>query len=479
MRTSIKKRSKVLAFCLSAALSLNTFGLSALAADVQSANNYTITNPYENVDWYSTHQFKANFHAHSTNSDGSNLTKDMVEDHYKKGFDILAMTDHSYLTENWDKVAKGPIDPERKDEIEAGIGRGGKGMIDIDNTDEQSATDHINSFFAAYNDTTGGTRTMADTIAAVEAAGGITHINHPGRYTGGANSNLTTGAAASNNPVNIQKYVDLFSAYPSLVGMEIINKVDNESRSERILWDNILKEMMPQGRFVWGFSNDDTHSLNATGYAWNVMLMPALNQTETRKAMENGSFYAVSRVDRREGINATLPNGNSMPGDGNASSLYLLEQTTPSITNIVVNHAEGVITIEGKFYNEIEWIADGEKIASGNTINLNDYQGMINSYVRAHVKSDTGIAYTQPFGVEIAAITLVDATPSASVKKLNGNKNDLTITVTETFSDGSVNKITGTFSINNNAADLYTVGEYAVYVDTKGNDQIRQCYIMD
>jgi len=320
---------------------------------------------------------------------------------------------------------------------------------------------------------------MADTIAAVEAAGGITHINHPGRYTGGANSNLATGAAASNNPVNIQKYVDLFSAYPSLVGMEIINKVDNESRSERILWDNILKEMMPQGRFVWGFSNDDTHSLNATGYAWNVMLMPALNQTETRKAMENGSFYAVSRVDRREGINATLPNGSSMPGDGNASSLYLLEQTTPSITNIVVNHAEGVITIEGKFYNEIEWIADGEKIATGSTINLNDYQGVINSYVRAHVKSDTGIAFTQPFGVEIAAVTLVDATPSASVKKLNGNKNDLTIAVTETYSDGSINEITETFSINNNAAALYAVGAYVVYVDTKGNDQIRQCYIVD
>ena len=74
--------------------------------------------------------------------------------------------------------------------------------------------------------------------------------------------------------------------------------------------------------------------------------------------------------------------------------------------------------------------------------------------------------------------TLTGAVPSASVKKLNGNKNELTITVLETYSDGSKNKFTGTFLINNNAADYYKVGPYLVYVDTKGNDQIRQCRIV-
>jgi len=75
-------------------------------------------------------------------------------------------------------------------------------------------------------------------------------------------------------------------------------------------------------------------------------------------------------------------------------------------------------------------------------------------------------------------ITLVGAVPTASVKKLNGNKNDLTVTVAETYSDGATNKITETFSINNNAAASYRVGSHIVYVDTKGNDQIRQCYIV-
>lgn len=391
-------RTKIAALLMSGSLLLGALGLPAFAANVQQPTqyekSYEITNPYENVDWTTYGQYKADFHAHSTNSDGGNLTKDMVEDHYRKGYDILSMTDHNYLTKSWEQVNIGAIDSAREAEIVAGVGRNGKGMIDINNTDEQSVVDHINSFFADFNNSSGAT--MASTIQSVENLGGI---NHAGRYTGGA-AGGAAGIAASNNPATIQKYVDLFAAYKSCVGMEIINKIDNESRCDRILWDNILKEMMPNGRFVWGFSNDDTHSLNATGYSWNVMLMPSLSQETTRKAMETGAFYAVSRVSRLDGINATLPNGSSMPGSGTSSTLYLLDQTTPGISNIAVNQKDNSITITGQNYDTIEWIADGNVIATGTTLDLNDHENEINSYVRAQLKSSTGIAFTQPFGVK-------------------------------------------------------------------------------
>ena len=42
-----------------------------------------------------------------------------------------------------------------------------------------------------------------------------------------------------------------------------------------------------------------------------------------------------------------------------------------------------------------------------------------------------------------------------------------------------MNVITKTLKINNNAAGAYEVGGYKVYVDTKGNDQIRACYIVE
>ena len=413
-----KKYSKLALSCLTLVFAVSSIGLSFAANIMQAeepAVSYNITSPYEKVNWNTYAQYKANFHAHSTNSDGSNTTAQMVEDHYAKGFDILAMTDHDYTTEGWDKVAIGPLSSDRKAEIEAGVGRRGIGMIDINNTNEQSRTDHINTFWSPFNNAAGDT--MATILAKAEEIGGISHINHAGRYTGGSDSSDDISVAASNNPDTIKKYVDLLKAYPTCAGIEIINKIDNESKSERILWDNILKEMMPTGRFVFGFSNDDTHSLNATGYSWNVMLMPRLSQAETRIAMENGAFYAVSRVSRLDGINRYLPTGAQMPGSGNSSTLYLLSQPTPSISNIEVKG--NTITITGANYNLIEWIADGKVIATGPTIDLRDHSDNVNSYVRAQLKSNTGIAFTQPFGV--SAIEPNNHIVSFNVARGNGS----------------------------------------------------------
>ena len=78
-----------------------------------------------------------------------------------------------------------------------------------------------------------------------------------------------------------------------------------------------------------------------------------------------------------------------------------------------------------------------------------------------------------------AAKEIVGAIPSAFVTKLGGNKNDLTVIVTELFSDGSLERFTETFSIDNNSSGTYCVGGYKVYVDTKGNDQIRECRIVE
>ena len=80
-------------------------------------------------------------------------------------------------------------------------------------------------------------------------------------------------------------------------------------------------------------------------------------------------------------------------------------------------------------------------------------------------------------------IELEGVVAKASVLKQNGNKNLLTVTVTETwtnYEDITYEIIYAeTISINNNAAGIYSVDDYAVYVDTKGNDQIRACYLVN
>lgn len=81
--------------------------------------------------------------------------------------------------------------------------------------------------------------------------------------------------------------------------------------------------------------------------------------------------------------------------------------------------------------------------------------------------------------VILPVVTVDSATPAATVERLNGNQNSLTVIVTELYSDDSTEEaFTEEILIRNNAADVYQVGPYKVYVDTKGNDQIRECYIV-
>jgi len=82
---------------------------------------------------------------------------------------------------------------------------------------------------------------------------------------------------------------------------------------------------------------------------------------------------------------------------------------------------------------------------------------------------------------EGSKLSIVNVKVAAYVIKLNGNTNDLVITVTEEYSNQTSADFTKTVSIMNNSAGTYLVDEngiYMVYVDTKGNDQIRACYLV-
>ena len=53
------------------------------------------------------------------------------------------------------------------------------------------------------------------------------------------------------------------------------------------------------------------------------------------------------------------------------------------------------------------------------------------------------------------------------------------VALIERYADGKIVKIEKTFLIDNNSAGIYEVGSYRVFVDTKGNTQIRSCYIVN
>lgn len=386
-------------------------------------SSFTIVNPYENVNWDTFGQYRAALHMHTLRSDGAASVRDTILDLYNKGFDIVAITDHDVMHDgNWADDPEDSLTESQKVAIMSGafgrteyIGfnfpgdfgsdfhrpndRGG--MIPIPFTNEQSRSEHIITLWANFNNESGWTQSQI--LQETEAQGGIAIIAHPGRYTTGA-AGGEGGMASSNNPLRISRYVELFDKYPIALGFELFNRLDNETRSDRILWDNLLQAMMPYGRFVWGFSNDDSHSMNQAGYNFNVLLLPELNENYARESMETGAFYMVTRVNRGIGptdpeVNPFLEDGlTGIPNGGTAATLFMLHQQAPGFVRIEV---EGnTITIEGKNYNQIEWVADGVVIYTGSTFDVGELFSQISTnHVRAQLVGDYGVAYTQPFGI--------------------------------------------------------------------------------
>jgi hypothetical protein len=87
--------------------------------------------------------------------------------------------------------------------------------------------------------------------------------------------------------------------------------------------------------------------------------------------------------------------------------------------------------------------------------------------------------FTSPDAVYVTVDNaVVDAEPSAVVQRLTGSTNQLTVTVNEARLDGTESSVSATFTIRNNSAGTYTVGDYRVYVDTKGNTQVRSISIV-
>ena len=357
---------------------LGCAGTPSPATGTIDAARFGIISPYSGIDWEAYGQYKAALHVHTKRSDGRNTLAEMIEEHYAQGFDILAITDHNVVNSDWVSGADA-LTQARYDEIAMGVGRDGRGMLRIPLANEQSRGQHLNTFFADFNNARGDT--LAGNIERVERLGGLSHINHPGRYTGGRIPGVE-GVDASNSPGTVQRYVDKFMGFPSLVGMEIMNRQDVDSINGRILWDNILRRTVPQGRFVWGFSNDDSHSAKAVGPSFNVFVMPANTVDNFRAAMVYGRFFAVARVARRE-------LGQAFVGSG----------PVPVVRNIVVDDDAASITITAEHYTGIDWIYGGNVIVRGNTVNVAEHQHEIGSYVRANIIGPGGISFTQPFGV--------------------------------------------------------------------------------
>ncbi len=378
--------------------------------------DYKITNPYADVSGLipkCENHYKTNLHTHSTYSDANYTMTEMIEGFYDNDFDILAFAEHGIFGKEWDKEpSKIPLftfqylwhgkrshpTTEQYKAFLNGTYRTPansrtkkRGLMCVPDAIELNmftlVKNHVNGYFTndAYEGKYGKENDFETPIKLVEESGGISHINHPTDWL-----QAYKDPSVAKVPENIAFFADLLRRYKSCLGIEVLNMYDRPNRSDRILWDELLKTLIPEGeRTVWGFGNSDAHRVCEIDTAFMDFILPEYSLENLRKAMENGNFFAVARYAKNE-------LGEDFKGEG----------PVPVVTEITVDDDADTITIKGINCNAIEWIADGEIIESVtaeadgelvSTIKLREKSDKLSCYVRAQLKGKGGICMTQPF----------------------------------------------------------------------------------
>ena len=327
-------------------------------------SGYEIQNPYNQVDWKKDKQYKANLHTHTTRSDGSATPQNVMDSYSKLGYHILAITDHNELTYPWtgfeklevteqskDRLATGNIKPE--DLVFENRNPSSLEMIAVQGS-EVSSPHHLGSYFTGYHQKTDNEATA---INSIKEENGLIIFNHPGKYSFPASW-----------------YCNFYQEHNHIVGIEVFNQ-GNRYPKDLAFWDSILIQLMPE-RPVWGFSNDDMHSIKKLGFNWNLFILPECTQDWVRRGMEEGLFFFVYAPP---GHNGTNP---------------------PQVKSVKIKNRRGIIEIESVGQDSVRWVSNGKFIHSGNKLRLKD-ELYLEKYVRAEILGPAGIVIgTQPFGLK-------------------------------------------------------------------------------
>ncbi len=426
----MKKAFKLLAFTLALIMLLSPLSVSAGNA-VASQKKYTITSPYDKIDWANWKAYKAQLHCHTTASDGYLKIDESVQAHYDKGYDILAITDHGTLNRGWnnepqlipvlrlvkyertqlapvvplhDKVYKSYLDGTAATTNNT---KRRNGMIDVPlgielNFATPFADCHLTGYYAEYGQGLMGVFGDYETPAAgVRKAGGITMLSHIGEYVyPDKDSEDHVGDLIDEKHVN--KFARLFlDNAGSAVGMGINSATDAHTRCDRILYDQILKKTIPNKVVPWGFTFSDSHDAESINFAYTMHYMPSLSNKELRKSMENGTFFSISHYSNGVELNGMRELPEYKEEDVNHES-----NATPMVTKVEIDEKEDTITIWGENFDTITWIADGHVInrktncneSKSITIDLNKFD--IEYFVRFYITGKDGICYSQPFVIK-------------------------------------------------------------------------------
>ena len=208
---------------------------------------------------------KAQLHCHSINSDGFMSPQSVAQEYFKRGYEILFLTDHNTMT------------PSSQYSI--------PGLLTI-NSEECTFDKHINGFFIKHTIDASGLNAQ-QVIDSIRAQGGLIQFNHPVR------------ALKNDWSYNYSQFMELNSG-PDFI--EIHNEGTDMipfAKFNMNIWDSLLMS----NRKIWGTFSDDMHSLKeyhlfkSIDIGWIMILTNSLSEDSVKAALLRGDFYGSNGVE--------------------------------------------------------------------------------------------------------------------------------------------------------------------------------------
>ena len=331
----MKMLKKIVSILLCAALICGAAAIAAAAKQVQGPD-YTIINPYADVQWDKAAQYKTALHTHTNASDGSISLRESLETHVLQGFDLVATTDHGISNGSW-----ATIESSNYQFIHTSLTMMGRNAGELDYLGDSGTFDncgyrytletrdngddyltvttdtgavrevmripygiennalsinaHVNSWFVPYHDNT--LNDYTDALRGVTKAGGICVINHPGEYAKGK-STLTCEEAYNENNWAYRYYINRFDnllrRFPACIGIDMNSKGDSRTRYDRQLWDILLERNTCGVRNVFAICSSDAHQTDKINTGYTRLLMTEKTSAAARNSLETGAFFGCS-----------------------------------------------------------------------------------------------------------------------------------------------------------------------------------------
>lgn len=335
--------------------------------------------PYADVDWKLWYRALAQHHDHM-----GRLLLDRIRAYDEAGYNVIVPLDYAGRGSGWPTYCNHRLWPVYK--YLRGFDSDEQVLATLNNIKlfvpgmEEIGCDHIASaFLTTYIELWEPEHyptkqiwqyeTTQECIDLINQCGGLAIIAHP------------TARAGLYMQLNNYKGIEIFSAYyyqRSLLKQEYPSEPDNIGHFQAV-WDFLLNYKDTK---IWGFAvNDWFGPWKDPGESYSdsgkiLVLIPAYTLADYRSSIEKGCFFAVQ--DRGKGRDN--------------------KGRYPIVSRITVSGQSIFIDTEGT----VSWIANGQKIAEGDSIDLwRLAPAEAYKYVRAEISNDYGTVYTQPWSIAL------------------------------------------------------------------------------